>query len=356
MIKIKRIVIGILTASMMLTCVACNGNQTKDEERTVIVDTNGDEVSVPKEIDKVICRSGNGTSFMVAMGYGERLAGTADYVVTNPWADEFYKGISNLPTFGWSPSSEEIYAVDADLVMLADPDVAGDLREDGISAICYKQYNEKEILDSVRVLGELFGEDAKEYGDKWIEYYNQTDAIIEEALKDISEENKPTVYYIYGQSNKGVGRTSGGGSIEQFWIEEAGGVFSTADLPNDGPKITEEEAIKRNPDVVFIGGIYSSVLEKEIYSSPEWSEVPAVKEGKIYNIPIGFTSWDFYGVEFPLLKLWAAQQMYPECFDVDMNVITKDFYKEFYGMEFSDEQIDYILKGLSPNGTEFITE
>lgn len=353
---LKKITVGLIIASMMLSSVGCGNKQVKEAEWVTIVDTNGDEVTIPTEIDKVICRSGNGTSFMVAMGYGDRLAGTADYVVTNPWADVFYEGISDLPTFGWSPSSEEVYAVEADLVMLADPEVAGNLREDGISAICYKQYNEKEILDSVRVLGELFGEDAETYGEKWIEYYNNKDAIIEEALKDVKDEDKLVVYNIYGQSYKGVGRTSGGGSIDQFWVEEAGGIFSTADLPNDGPKITEEEAIKRNPDVIFIGGIYSSVLEAEILSSPEWSEVPAVKEGRIYNIPIGFTGWDFYGVEFPLLKLWAAQQMYPECFDIDMHAVTKDFYKEFYNIEFADEQIDYILKGLSPDGTEFITE
>lgn len=352
----KKIILNVLIVSIMLCSVACGNKEYQDNEKVTIIDTNGDKVSVPADIDKVICRSGNGTSFMVAMGYGDRLVGTADYVVTNPWADVFYEGMSTLPTFGWSPSSEEIYAVEADLVMLADPEVAGDLREDGISAICYKQYNEKEILDSVRVLGELFGEDAEKYGEKWIEYYNQTDVVIEEALKDVSEEDKLIVYYIYGQSNKGVGRTSGGGSIDQFWVEEAGGIFSTADLPNDGPKITEEEAIKRNPDVIFIGGIYSRVLEEEILSSPEWSEVPAVKEGRIFNIPIGFTGWDFYGVEFPLLKLWAAQQMYPECFDIDMHAVTKEFYKEFYGMDFTDEQIDYILKGLSPDGTEFITE
>ena len=346
----------VLAVIILFLFTACSETSISDNKAVRIVDINSDEVTIPSEINKVICRSGNGTSFMVAMGLGDKLVGTANYVVTNPWADVFHQNITKLPSFGWAPSSEEIYAVGADVVMLADPEVAANLRNDGISALCYKQYNEQEIIDSAKLMGEIFGEDATRYADKWIEYYHQTNMIIENALKDVKEEDRPVVYYIYGSSNKGLGRTDGGGSITQFWVEGAGGVFSTSDLPNDGPKITEEEAIKRNPDVILIGGVYSSQLKNDLMLSPEWSNVPAVSEQRIYKIPIGFIPWDFYGVEYPLLKLWVAKQLYPDLIEIDMHSTVKDFYKDFYSVELTDTQIDYILKGLSPDGTEFITE
>ena len=318
-----------------------------------ITDINGDKVVIPENIERVICRSGNGTSFMVAMGYADKLVGTADYVVTNPWADKFCDGISSLPVFGWSPSSEEIYAVGADLVMVADPEVASALRTDGIPAICYKQYNEQEIVDSAELLGELFGDSAKEYSEEWLQYYTETNEYISEKIGNISEDDKPVVYYVYGQSNKGLGRTAGGDSIIQFLIEGAGGKFSTADLPNDGPKITEEDAISRNPDVIMISGIYSAELKSELENSPEWSQVTAVSENQVYQMPIGFISWDFYGVEYPLLKLWIAKQLYPDLIDKDLHEETKAFHEKFYGVDFSDEEIDYILNALSPDGTPY---
>lgn len=351
----NRIVSAIMASSILLLS-SCGAPNASTNDAITVIDINSDEITIPSEINRVICRSGNGTSFLVAMGMGEKLVGTANYVVTNPWADIFYPGTTSLPPFGWSPSSEEIYEVGADLVMLADPEVAGNLRADGISALCYKQYNEQEIIDSTKLMGEIFGEDASIYADKWIEYYQQTDELIQNALKDVNDEDKPTVYYIYGSSNKGLGRTDGGGSITQYWVEGAGGNFITKDLSNDGPKITEEEAIKRNPDVILIGGIYSSILEMELKGSPEWSAVSAVDNQQVYKIPIGFIPWDFYGVEYPLLKLWVAQQLYPDLIKVDMHETTKEFYSNFYNIDLSDTQIDYILKGLAPDGTEFITE
>ena len=323
------------------------------DEKVTVTDINGDSVAVPRKINRIVCRSGNGTSFLVAMGLGDKLVGTADYVVTNPWVERFYSGISKLPQFRWTPNSEEIIALNADLVMFPDPEVCSSLRSDGVTALCYKQYHEKEIVDSAKLLGELFGDKAKAYTEKWLEYYNETEKYINEKIGSVKEEDRPRVYYIYGQSNKGLGRTAGGGSINEVMIEQAGGRFTTSDLSNDGPTITEEEAISRNPDVILIGGIYGSDLQEELEGKPEWSNVKAVKDKKIFRMPIGFISWDFYGVEYPLLKLWIAKQLYPELIDKDMLEETKTFHKEFYGIELSDNEVKYILNGLDPNGEKY---
>lgn len=351
--KVKYIAICTLVSLVLSGCGTSTGNDNSTVNNTEIIDINGDTVIIPGQIENVVCRSGNGTSFMVAMGLSDKLVGTADYVLTNPWCERFSEGFSSLQGFGWAPSVEEMYAIEADLVMVADPDVAEDLRTDGISAICYKQYNEQEILESVQLLGDIFGEEAADYAERWTQYYNDTDQYIENSLSAVKEDDKPVVYYIYGQSNKGVGRTAGGGSIEQFWIEEAGGVFSTEDLSNDGPTITEEDAITRNPDIIFIGGVYSKELKEELLNSPEWSNVKAVSDGNIHQIPIGFTGWDFYGAEFPLLKLWAAETMYPELIDKDLHEETKNFYSAYYNIDFSDAEIDYILNALAPNGNAY---
>ena len=352
--KIKTILVTIIILSMLITLSSCVHSKHSQQDEKNIVDINGDTVTIPSDINKVICRSGNGTSFMVAMGLGNKLVGTANYVVSNPWADVFHPNITSLPAFGWAPSSEEIYAVGADVVMLADPEVALNLRNDGISALCYKQYTEQEIIDSAKLLGDIYGEEAKDFVNRWLDYFYQTETLIKTSLKDVKEEDKPKVYYIYGSSNKGLGRTDGGGSITQYWVEGAGGVFCTSDLPNDGPKIAEEEAIKRNPDVILIGGIYNNTLKEELFNSPQWSNVSAVKSQRVYNIPIGFIAWDFYGVEYPLLKLWVTEQLYPDLINIDIHAETKDFYKEFYNVELSDTQIECILKGLSPDGSDFI--
>ena len=92
-------------------------SEAAEAGKHTITDINGDSVTVSREINRVVSRSGNGTSFLVAMGLGDKLVGTADYVVTNPWVERFYNGISALPQFKWTPNNEEIIALNADLVM-----------------------------------------------------------------------------------------------------------------------------------------------------------------------------------------------------------------------------------------------
>ena len=354
----KNKIIVFIFIMLMFSFISCGSYAKKDKKNVAhttaerqISDIAGVTLSIPSEVNKIVCRSGNGTSFLIAMGYSNKLSGTADYVVTNPWGEIFCPGITSLPSFKWAPSAEELYATKTDLVMLPDPDVAASRRKVGLNAICYKQYNEQEIIDSAKLMGVIL--DNESYPKKWITYYNDISQYIDKKLSSVDINSRPLVYYIYGHSNKGVGRTAGGGSIENYWIEASGGKFITADLPNDGPKITKEEVIARNPDVIFIGGIYAESLMNELMTNVIYQKMPAVSNKRIYRIPIGCIPWDQYGVEFPLLKLWVAKCLYPDLINKDLHKETKKFYKDFYNKNLSDNEINYILNGLTPTGTSF---
>lgn len=50
------------------------------------------------------------------------------------------------------------------------------------------------------------------------------------------------------------------------------------------------------------------------------------------------------GVDTPVTMLWVAKQMYPEQFaDIDIAQEFKDYYKEFFNVELTDEDVNHIL-------------
>lgn len=50
---LKKITLGLVVASMVMSSASCGNRQAKEEEMVTIVDTNGDKVAIPSEIDKV---------------------------------------------------------------------------------------------------------------------------------------------------------------------------------------------------------------------------------------------------------------------------------------------------------------
>ena len=347
----KRIISLILTVILALgMLVSCS---EPDDKTNGITDLNGDFVVIPNEPKKIVCRSGNGTSFLIGMGHADKLVGTADYVLPNPWMEVFAPSVSNIAEFKWQPSAEELYAIGTDLVMLPDGKIADDLRKAGITAVCYKQYNEDEMLASVEFLKKVFtDEESQEYLTSWEEYYTETISYIADKIKDVPESERPVVHYVYAASNKGVTRTVGGGGIYDSWAKHSGAILATKDYPVENERVSEEELLAINPDYIMIGGVCEHAVAEELLKNTAWTNADAIKNGHVYTMPIAVIPWDMYGVEYPLWILWTAKTLYPELIDKDIVSESRDFYKRFFNIELTDVQINNILNGLGPDGTK----
>ena len=72
----------------------------------------------------------------------------------------------------------------------------------------------------------------------------------------------------------------------------------------------------------------------------------AVKNHKVYKVPCGLYRWaPPNAFEKPLYMKWTASIVQPEIFsDYDIRKEISDFYKDYYGYELSDEQLDSLLR------------
>lgn len=345
---------------MVLFCVICVigtsiiacGNKEELEVRT-IVDCAGDKVEFPVEINKVICVSQNAMEFMVAMGLEDYLVGVHKSVFNHTWSKEYISNLDNIKGFGYSPTAEAVYESGAYLVIVKDASTARELRKAGVTAITFSYKNDKELIFAVELLGDIFGKEAQEYSDKWVSYYKETVSDLNKIVSNLNVTEKKNAYFIDASvaiDAGGLCTTAGSNSIIEQWFDNIGVNLVTKQYKNID-SINEEAILQINPETIMIGGWAENTRKEELLADTKWKNIKAVKNGDIYLTPVGFTSFERYGVEAPLLLKYSAQQFYPNLFDYDVVNDFQEFFDEFYGIQISEEKINYMLKGLSPDGS-----
>jgi iron complex transport system substrate-binding protein len=86
-------------------------------------------------------------------------------------------------------------------------------------------------------------------------------------------------------------------------------------------------------------------------NDPLWQDVPAVKNNRVFLMPTSFASYDRFSMEMPLMMSYTANQLYPDYHEFGGIDELREFYKEYYGRDFSDDQLENMLKGLNPDGS-----
>ena len=350
--KKKSLLVTLLVLCMMLVFTACNTNEKpKAPEATTrtIVDTSGVEVEIPMEVNKIVDAWPAHNSVMLLMGAGDRLVGTTNATINNEWSSLLYPEISKLPTD--FENIEDIIALNPDLYICSDDDMAENGREAGIPAVNLYFSDYADMKESFKILGEILGGEYVEKADHWAKYVDEWTAEINKTLKDVPESERPILYYASTQSDGKLLTTFKSPSICKSWTNISGCTYMNDTMPD--PSVTEytaEELLKIDPDVIVVGGIHQKEGWENLTTNPVWAELSAVKNDRIFLAPMGMFSWCRFGMESAMMLPWLSSNVYPDLFpDVDMHKIVFDFYKEFAGVELTDAQIENMLVGYPPN-------
>ena len=259
-----------------------------------------------------------------------------------------------MALFGKNPNAEELIKADVDLVIIKDAAYAEELRNQGINAVCFKYQNKDELYTALNMLGEIFGAEAMSYVSKWESKLDSTIAQINEDLSDVPADKRANVYYVDATgaeaSSENLFLTAGGGSFVEYWINASGANLVTS--PYEGiDQIEQETALTLNPDTIFICGWLEYKAKDILMGDPLWQDVPAVKNNRVFLMPTSFVSYDRFAVELPLMLDYTANTLYPSEHSFNGIDTLRDFYKEYYHQNLTDDQLENMLKGLNPDGT-----
>ncbi len=351
--KFISIIMVIVIVASMLT--ACSFNKMDNDVSTrKIVDITGAEIEIPNKVDEVVNLFPFGCQLMIGLGLDEYLVGISDSTIETAWLEVMFPEVKNIKTYPDDVDAEALLAVQPDVVFCSDPEQAQEFRKKGITAITFMYLSIEDFKYTINLMGEILGVEAKEKCNFYIEYLDEKIADVDNSLKDVITE-KETIYYINGANDRGFYKTGGANSTTEACTK-----LSYVDLVTSSlitfpeTKADAEAVLATNPQNIIIGGNYQHVLYDEIYAADEWSQISAIKNKCVFKIPMGISAWNRYSLETALLIPWTAAVVYPESYEFHAKKEVIEFYKTFMGYELTEQQAEYMIAGLTPDGKKEI--
>ena len=242
----------------------------------------------------------NLTEMMLALGLADRMAG---YTGISGWKTldaKMREGVAELPELSAKyPSKEVLIGADADFYFAGwnyGMKVGGEVTPETLEPFGIKVYELTEscihIGDKPKVsigdmyndlmnLGRIFGEEAK--AEALVDSYKADLASFEAGL-DTAED--PLRVFVY-DSGEEAPFTAGRYAMPTALIEAAGGRNIMDDFEKSWAKVTWEEVVERNPEMVVIVN-YGNVTAEEkrdfMMSNPAFAGIDAVKNDRFVTL------------------------------------------------------------------------
>lgn len=312
-----------------------------------ITDTNGRQVTVPEQIDKIADTWPAHNEVVTILGAGSKIVSTISTPKSVPWLYKVNPQMNNAVT-AFTKSEAQM-----EEVLKNKPDIAfastgspliQPLENAGIPTVALNFTNFDEMKECFRLTGQILGDDASRRADSFIDYLDGKLTEITAVTSKIPDSDKPKVLHIQSLSPLQV---DGKDTMIQNWIEVAGGINAAEELSGNMKPVSLEQIISWNPDYIMIG---SGLTDTDhIMDDPAWKTLNAVKYGHVYNNPSGAFLWDRYGAEAALQIQWAAKTLHPDLFQgVDMVQETVSFYKQFLNYDLTKEEAQLIIDSKPP--------
>lgn len=202
--------------------------------------------------------------------------------------------------------------------------------------------NMQEQQQAIALIGRALG--ASERAESYNRYYRQCiDRVAAQAAK-IPKDKRIKLYHCLTEPT----HTDAQGSISTDWLQ-ATGIVNVSAVQADSAftgktHVGLEQVILWNPDVILAN---EPGTVETVTGDSQWASVSAVKNKRVYQMPIGISRWGHPGsLETPLALLWTAKTIYPDYFrDIDIFAETRAFYKRFFNYDLSDEMVRQIVSG-----------
>lgn len=349
--QIALLMIVAILCGLAATFTGCKQKKATAETVTV-VDMLGETVEVKKNPTKVACVSRTTYDLLIAFGLGDCIDGVYYSLLENEWASVFDKEVSKRYSCQYEESYETFLSRGVDIVFAPEKYIADGLKEHGIKALNVSLYGNPTFDGYVYFFADLVKQiwDSDEVAarvDAWKNHMMTTIGEIQTELAKHGDARR-TVYYVRGDKNKGIGYTDTVGSFTEYAYRLLGMTPLNDRFETNKP--SAEEICAQNPDVFVIGGIYQKVLENTLKTTEPYTQLDAVKNDRIYNIPIGLTMFEQLSVFSPVFLCDQANKLYPDLFHFDVQTMIREYSMEFFNASLTDAEIGNMLNGLSRNG------
>jgi iron complex transport system substrate-binding protein len=264
------LVLGVVGA-LALPLAACVRDAPSASASRATTDDFGDTLQLHAPPRRIVSLNPSTTELLFAIGAGTRLVGRTTY---DRWPD----AALTIPDLGpgLRPNVESVLAARPDLVLLYasddNRDAARRLRAAGVATAAYRVDRIADFRRVALALGALTGDSAAARAT-----VDSVGATIERVRAVTASLQRPAVFWpLYDQPLL----ATGGGSFLNELIDVAGGSNVYGFMPEPSPRITVEDLLKRDPEIILL----SPESRARYVADPRWRALRAVRENRLLAV------------------------------------------------------------------------
>ncbi|MFH0976240.1 MAG: ABC transporter substrate-binding protein [Spirochaetota bacterium] len=321
----------------------------------IITDMDDNKIEVPANPKRIACMHSVSAERIIILGKGDRLVLSMKF---SPWAYSMFPEVKDhhIENPHATGNLEKMLKLKVDLVLYSpNPAEAEKYKAAGLKTACGFSAQKRprtmdKYIDNFKrqflFFGDLLGPDAKSRADKYCEYFDNKIKRILSITSKIDMKDRLKVYF-GGRRGGGMLSSQGKASVMHWNTEVSGGNFLPQAMDNNFVEVSMEQVFSWDPDIILISGWGDSI--DEVKKDSKWASLRAVKNGKLYHLPMGVFPWDHASGESILLMIYMAKIFHPDLIkDWDMIKEMKLFYSEVYGKNITDKDAERILQCLPP--------
>lgn len=320
------------------------------ETRTV-VDSDGNEVTIPAEVTKVAPSMGAFAQVTEMLTQGDgKIAAASTSQISDAFKEVFSDYAQTNPNDYDSSSVEDVIAAGAQVVygptsMYTD-EQKEQLEKAGIAIVALNNIGSVEgLCESILTIGQILGDDEYAVAQDFVAHYRDGIADAEKRTADIADADKKTVVQLNMAGDAYV--CADDSDISASYYRAAGAVNVAADY--DGAQngqyrtVDAEQLVVWDPEYIVT---MNANVKDAIMNDAALASIQAVKNGNVYVCPTALYLWCVRSAEGSLMTPWLGTVIYPELFDdVDMVDVLQDFYTAYYNATLSDADAEKIIAG-----------
>lgn len=364
---VKKIALLAAALVMVVGLAACGTNNKSSQknsaaDKTVtITDQADNKVTVPKKIKRIAVAGIYPLPSVISVFFNsaDKIVGMPEpsmIAAKNSLLSELYPKILKANTrFNKNDNvnTEELKKLNPDVVFYTaeNKKMKKTLENAGFTAVGVSvskwDYDSVKTLNHwISLLSKLFPENNRAKIVK--NYSNDVSQKIQKRVGNLTAEQKQKVFFLFQYDGKSIA-TSGKHFFGQYWTDAIGAVNAGAGMNTDNSTaVNMEQIYKWDPQVILITN-FTKAQPADLYGnkmgSNDWSKIDAVKNKRVYKMPLGMYRSYTPGVDTPVTLWWMAKTVYPEQFkDINITKETKTYYKKVFNIELTDKQADKIFK------------
>jgi len=263
---------------------------------------------------------------------------------------KIFPGFAQIPTnvvmgasdpSNFNPNVESILALRPDAVFQwatsAGGDSIGVLDRTGVPVLGMRAGSHDDLAGFITVMGQVAGNEVR--ATDLLRRQEEVIRRIEGVMSGVRDLQRPRVIY-FNRAAQTL-RVGGKRSHSDFYIRLAGGQNVAGEI-GAANTVTIEQVLTWNPQVILLGN-FDTAAPSDIYDDPRWQGVEAVKNRRVYKMPLGGYRWDPPSQESALTWMWLAGLLHPELAQVNLRATMRDWFSFLYKHDLTDDEIDAIL-------------